>query len=259
VRQSIEKASGVEREITMTTLWHRRPHVAGAASQIKSLRSISLGRPEIERILKAVGARHVGEAVSYDALAAELRQAFREHVTRQELERDDPTERQVRTEIDRIMAWAKRFPTSGDRAARLLSEAMERKTQSRAREVWDPSGEQAWSLRKLQEGLAVCVSVAPGLLEREENLALAWRTPGEPTANYWLMGKLADIYTDFVGREPFGIARSGKRGGIPGGPGIRFVQEVLEIAGLKNRDGRPWGPEAIEEAWRQRARELWGK
>jgi hypothetical protein len=252
-------------------LWHRRLHLAGAAWQIKtsSLRSISLGRPEIERILKAVGARHVREAVDYEALAAELRQAFRQYVTRQELERDDSTERQIRTEIESIVSQAKRLherlaeheqsgsPGLRDRAARLLSEAMERKTQGRARGVWDPSDEQAWSLGKLHQGLAVCVSVAPGLLERGENLALAWRTPGEPTANYWLMSKLADIYTDLVGREAFGIARSDD--GVPGGPGVRFVQAMLEIASVRNRNRKPYGSEAIEEAWRQGAREHRGK
>jgi hypothetical protein len=214
------------------------------------LAAISLGRPEIERVLQAVGAKFVRDDVDHEALAAELRQAFRQYVTRQELERDDATERQIRTEIESIVAWAKRLPTTGDRAARLLSEAMER--QSGARGVWDPS---AWSLDKMQQGLAECLSAASGLLERGENLALAWRTPGERTANYWLLGKLADIYTELVGRVAFGIARSDRRSGIPGGPGIRFVQAVLEIAGLKNRDGRPWGPEAIEKAWRQRARE----
>jgi hypothetical protein len=195
--------------------------------------------------------------VDYEALAAELRQAFRQYVTRQELERDDPTERQIRTDIESILSPAKRLherlaehEQSGDRVARLLSEAMERKTQGRARGVWDPSDEQAWALGKLQQGLAVCLSVTSELLEREENLALAWRMPGEPTANYWLMGKLSEIFTDFVGREPFGIARSGD--GVPGGPGIRFVQEALEIAGVRNRDGRQYGPGAIEKAWRER-------
>jgi hypothetical protein len=232
----------------------RRHHLAGAAWQIETS---SLGRPEIERILEAVGARHVREAVDYEALAAEFRQAFRQCVTRQELERDDSTERQTRTEIESIVSQAKRLhetlaehEQSGDRAARLLSEAMERATQGTAKGIWDPSDEQAWSLSKLQQGLAVCLSAASGLLERGENLALAWRTPGEPTANYSLMSKLADIYTDFVGREPFGIARSDD--GVPGGPGIRFVQEALEIAGVRNRDGKPYGPEAIEKAWRQR-------
>jgi hypothetical protein len=128
---------------------------------------------------------------------------------------------------------------------------MERKTRGRARGVWDPSDEQAWSLGKIAEGLTVCISVASEMLEREENLALAWRTPGEPTANYWFMGKLSEIYTNFVGRKPFGIARS--EDGVPGGPGIRFVQKVLEVAGIKNRDGKPYGPEAIEKAWRQRS------
>jgi hypothetical protein len=238
------------------TLWHRR----GAAWQIKTrgvaaslnLRSLSLGRPEIDRILKAVGARQVKDAVDDEALAAELRQAFRQYVTRQELERDDSTERQTRTELESIVSQAKRLheriAESGDRAARLLSEAMER--QGKARGVWDPSDEQASSLGRLQQELAVFVSAASGVLECGENLALAWRTPGEPTANYWLMGKLSEIYTAFVGREAFGIARSGD--GVPGGPGIRFVQEALEIAGVRNRDGRPYGPGAIEEAWRQR-------
>jgi hypothetical protein len=241
-------------------LWHRRPHLAGAAW---SLRPIS---PEIERILKAVGAKFVREDVNHEALEEELRREFRQHRTRQELERDDATELQVRTRIESIMSQAKRLheelaeheqsPGLRDRGARLLSEAMERKTQGRARGVLDPSDEQAWFLDKLQEGVAVCVSAASELLERED-LALAWRTPSEPTANYWLMGKLTNVYTALVGREPFGIARAAD--GVPGGPGIRFVQEVLEIAGIRNRDGRPYRPAAIEEAWRQRAREHRGK
>src|SRR5215472_13852138 len=88
------------------TLWHRRLRLAGAAWQIKTS---SLGRPEIERILKAVGARHVREAVDYEALAAKLRQAFWQYVTRQELERDDSTGRQIRTEIESIVSQAKRL------------------------------------------------------------------------------------------------------------------------------------------------------
>jgi hypothetical protein len=254
VRQSIEKASGVttlwhrRHHLAGATLWHRPPHLAGAAWQIKT--SI----PEIERILQAVGTKFVRDDVDHEALAAELRRAFRQYVTRQELERDDATERQTRTEIESIVSPAKRLHEtlqSGDRAARLLSEAMERKTQGSARGVWDPSDDRAWSLGRLQQGLAVCLSAATELLEREENLALAWRMPGEPTANYWLMGKLSEIYTNFVGREPFGVARS--EDGVPGGPGIRFVQEALEIAGIKNRDGKPYRGEAIEKAWRQRS------
>ena len=216
---------------------------------MSNLRSISLGRPEIERILKAGGTKFVREDVNHEALAEELRLAFRQHDTRQQLERDDSTERQVRKEIEKIMAWAKRFPTPGDLAARLLSEEMEHdpERQNTGRGVWDLSDEKTWSLGKLQEGVGASEGAASRLLKRER-LAMLWRTPGELTANYWLMGKLADIYSDFVGQTAFGIARSDRRSGIPGGPGIRFVQAVLEIAGLKNRDGRPWGPEAIEEA-----------
>jgi hypothetical protein len=273
VWQSIEKASGVESEITMTTLWrrrhhlagatlwHRRPHLAGAAWQIKtsSLR-FSLGRSEIEQILKAVGTKFVRDDVNCAALAEELRLAFRQHDTRQQLERDDATERQVREEIESIMAQAKRLYETlaeheqlKDRAARLLSAEMEQQTQSRATGVWGPGDEQVWSLGELRQGLEVLAWAASRLLERER-LAMGWRAPREPMANYWLMGKLTKIYSDLVGRTAFGIARSDRHSEIPGGPGIRFVQAVLEIAGLKNRDGRPWGPQAIEKAWRQRRR-----
>jgi hypothetical protein len=205
------------------------------------LRSTRLDRPAIHQILKTVGAKFVKEAVDYDVLAEELMLAFRLHDTRQQLERDDSTEWQVRKEIEKIMAWAKRFPTPGDRAARLLSEEMGRdpETQSRARGVWDFTDEQTWSLGKLQQGLEALERAAPRLLKCE-SLAMGWRTPGEPMANYWLMGALADIYTRLVGRKAFGIGRSDD--GVPGGPGIRFILAVLEIAGLKNRDGRPWGP-----------------
>ena len=116
--------------------------------------------------------------------------------------------------------------------------------------MWDLSDEKTWSLGKLQEGVGASEGAASRLLKRER-LAMLWRTPGELTANYWLMGALADIYSRLVGRDVFGIARSDD--GVPGGPGIRFVQAVLEIAAFRNRDSRPWGPEAIEKAWRQRA------
>jgi hypothetical protein len=62
----------------------------------------------------------------------------------------------------------------------------------------------------------------------------------------WLIQKVLPIvYTQHFG-EKFGFSRD-KTTGIPSGPSIRFIQEVLSIMGVKTpRDGKPFGAEAIE-------------
>ena len=55
---------------------------------------------------------------------------------------------------------------------------------------------------------------------------------------------LPEIYRQHFGRS-FGMSRD-KLTGLPTGPGIRFIVEVLSTIGVLNRNGKSYGPEAIE-------------
>jgi hypothetical protein len=82
---------------------------------------------------------------------------------------------------------------------------------------------------------------------------------GTRSAEHWLIGEsLPEIYEKHFG--PFGMSRD-KETGIPSGPGIRFIVEVLSIMGVVTRDGKPFGPEAVEHYLRHgrgRASQGWG-
>ena len=193
---------------------------------------ITFDRPAIDKILRDAGAKFVRESVDYDALAEELTKAFKQHQTRQDLERE-PTDRQLRSKFKKIGTPAKRLHEElahyeWNRVRHLLFEEMERQL----RLLSATSEPLPWSLNELQQQIDILEKSAAKLLERE-HLALFWDQPGEIKANYWLMGALSNIYTCWVGRKPFGISRSEKVGGIPGGPGMRFVQGVLATAGLR--------------------------
>jgi hypothetical protein len=66
------------------------------------------------------------------------------------------------------------------------------------------------------------------------------------SAESWLIGEaLPGAYTQHFG-DIFGHSRD-KDSGVPSGPGIRFILEVLSIMKVTTpRDGKPFGPDAIE-------------
>lgn len=66
------------------------------------------------------------------------------------------------------------------------------------------------------------------------------------SAESWLVGEaLPRAYTQHFG-DAFGYSRH-KNTGVPSGPGIRFILEVLSIMNVTTpRDRKPFGPDAIE-------------
>jgi hypothetical protein len=89
------------------------------------------------------------------------------------------------------------------------------------------------------------VEVMYGKLLRDKPYGLD-RIGSKYAAEHWLIGEaLPRVYTQYFGDE-FGYSRD-KETGVPSGPGIRFMLEVLSIMGVTTpRDGKPFGPDAVE-------------
>jgi hypothetical protein len=99
-------------------------------------------------------------------------------------------------------------------------------------------------VRRAIEGIQV-LEASFGKFARDKFYGLD-RIGSRNAAEHWLIGKaLPDVYTRYFG-DKFGFSRE-KTTGIPSGPGIRFIGEILLIMGINTpRDGKPFGPEAIE-------------
>ena len=68
---------------------------------------------------------------------------------------------------------------------------------------------------------------------------------GSRSAEHWLIGEaLPKVYTEHFAQK-FGRSRDKSTGKL-GGPGIRFIVEVLSIMKVRTRDDEPFTPEAIE-------------
>ena len=105
-------------------------------------------------------------------------------------------------------------------------------------------------LRRAVEGIQV-LEAAFGRTLRDR--ALGRDRIGSRSAEHWLIGEaLPRVYTEHFA-ERFSMSRDTvtKK---PGGPGVRFIGEVLSIMGVCNRDGKPFTPEAIEYYIRPRRR-----
>ena len=94
------------------------------------------------------------------------------------------------------------------------------------------------------DGLELAKTVV-GKILREKSYALG-RIGSRYGAAHWLIGEaLPRVYAQYFGGK-FGYSRD-KDSGVPSGPGIRFILEVLQTMKIGTpRDGKPFGPDAIE-------------
>ena len=106
-------------------------------------------------------------------------------------------------------------------------------------------------IRRAVEGIQV-LEAAFGRMLRDR--AFGRDQIGSRSTEHWLIGEaLPRVYTEHFAQKVWYVTRHSRQE-KPGGPGIRFIGEVLSIMGVRTRDGEPFTPEAIEYYIRPRRR-----
>jgi hypothetical protein len=202
----------------------------------------------IDRILHQVGDGLCPPTLDREALVAALERVAQSYSMQRYLD-DQPSDRKMLQQVERILSTARRLdnllPTL-DGSGSEDPDPLWRLMRTAASDIGDPASA-AW---QAIEGVRLSVALFHKILQ-DRSYSLGWN--GHPSAESWLIeDALPKIYEQHFGRS-FRMSRD-KLTGLPSGPGIRFIIEVLSIMGVLTRDGKSYGPEAIEYYLRPHSR-----
>jgi hypothetical protein len=199
----------------------------------------------IERILNNVGKQHWPPTLDREALTAALERVARLYPDWHTLD-NQPSDGGMRKRVELIHKTARKLVTLLPKASGLDGEDLDPLMRLLLTAACDGGNEA--DARRAIKSVSSVVTMCNTILQN--NLySLNWS--GHRSAESWLIGDaLPNLYAQHFDRQ-FAMSRD-KSTRLPGGPGIRFIVEVLRTMGVVTRDGKQFEGEAIEYYLRPR-------